>query len=166
MGTSQKDIRLVASLAVANVVANVVKFAFSSNGSSVGAHRAAAGNLHQLIVNEVITGFAIILWTGVGYLIAARRAEITVVGFRMICVGWIAIGVLSSAAAIPEYRNHLTGQSLVGLIITTLVLVVVLNVVLFTSVKASPAGLRIDRAGRLYKFMHPSDSPSSKDLRE
>ena len=53
------SIKLLMVLAGADILANVMRFAFSSNGSILGARRATRPNLHHLIMNEVVTGIGV-----------------------------------------------------------------------------------------------------------
>jgi hypothetical protein len=67
----------------------------------------------------------------------------------------MAIAVGSTAMPVPEYRDHLGSQSVIGLAIAGFALVLS-NLVMLTAVCDSETGLRLNKEARLYKFIVPN----------
>ena len=162
----RSTLRLLVIQAVANAVANVLRFTGSSSGANPGTFRATGHTLDELIMNQVVTAIAIAVWTGAWWLIVQRHERVfTLRMHRAVCAGWIVIGILSSVAALPVYWDRLGHDSVYLLAIGTVIVLGLVNGGFIASTKQCDAGLIWDTNNAFERFMTSKKSNESHDLR-
>ena len=154
------SLRLVVVQALVNVGANFIKFTVSSDGAVNGTVRATGQQVQYLDLILVATTVAIAAWTAACWrLFYSEDHGIDLFHYRLICWGWIAIGVFSSVAALPLYWEHLGHQSVIILLVGTAILLVMVDGLFLSSTKSVGKDLITDRSTAFYRFITSTKDP-------